>query len=107
VIHPERSFFGVSRASVDPTGRYHLLLHGTTLHGMQAFDLARRREPLTCHARSGPLGELLAGLSGTPATHDVAIVGPGAGSVACYGRPGGGPSANSSPSSATARPRSR
>jgi hypothetical protein len=87
-LYAERSFFGISRVTEDPTGRYRLLLHGTTLHGMQALDPSRRREPLTYFTRTGPLGELLSALSGTPVTREVAIVGLGAGSLACYGRPG-------------------
>ena len=35
LLYAERSFFGVSRVTRDPSGQYHMLMHGTTLHGMQ------------------------------------------------------------------------
>src|SRR5262245_19744662 len=47
LLYAERSFFGVSRVTREPTGQYHMLMHGTTLHGMQALAPERRREPLT------------------------------------------------------------
>src|SRR5205823_7391845 len=43
-LQTERSFFGVHRVSLDATGRYHLLVHGKTLHGIQSLDSARARE---------------------------------------------------------------
>jgi spermidine synthase len=88
LIHAERSFFGVSRVTRDPSERFQVLLHGTTLHGMQSLDQGRRLEPLTYLARSGPLGQLFAALGGGPLTRRVAVVGLGAGSVACHGRAG-------------------
>ena len=51
----ERSFFGVYTVKRDPAG-YHVLLHGTTMHGAQRLDADRRREPLTYFHRDGPLG---------------------------------------------------
>jgi hypothetical protein len=47
VLHRERTFFGVYRVSVDPSGLLHSLFHGTTLHGVQAREPYREREPLT------------------------------------------------------------
>ena len=88
LIHAERSFFGVSRVTRDPSERFQVLLHGTTLHGMQSLDQTRRLEPLTYFTRSGPLGQLFAALGGGPLTRRVAVVGLGAGSVACHGRAG-------------------
>lgn len=87
LLHAERSFFGISRVTRDPTGQYHLLMHGTTLHGMQALAPARRREPLTYFHPSGPLGEFFAAADGPARPRAVAVVGLGAGSLACYGRP--------------------
>jgi hypothetical protein len=88
LLYAERSFFGVSRVTRDPTGQYHRLMHGTTLHGMQALDPARRREPLTYFHPSGPLGEFFAAVDGPARPRAVAVVGLGAGSLACYGQPG-------------------
>jgi hypothetical protein len=87
LLFAERSFFGVSRVSVSPGGDYHMLMHGTTLHGMQSLSPARRREPLTYYHPDGPLGQLLVEAEGLRPRRRVAVVGLGAGSVACYGTP--------------------
>jgi hypothetical protein len=86
LLYAERSFFGVSRVTREPGGQYHMLMHGTTLHGMQALVPARRREPLTYFHPSGPLGQFFAAVDG-PSRQAVAVVGLGAGSLACYGTP--------------------
>jgi spermidine synthase len=87
LLYAERSFFGISRVTRDPTGQYHLLLHGTTLHGMQALAPARRREPLSYYHPTGPLGQVFAARDGAGRRGAVAVVGLGAGSLACYGQP--------------------
>ena len=87
LLYAERSFFGVSRVTREPSGQYHMLMHGTTLHGMQALVPARRREPLTYFHASGPLGQFFAAVDGTEPREAVAVVGLGAGSLACYGKP--------------------
>jgi hypothetical protein len=87
LLYAERSFFGVSRVTREPTGRYHMLMHGTTLHGMQALAPERRREPLTYFHPSGPLGQFFAAVNGPAPRRAVAVVGLGAGSLACYGTP--------------------
>ena len=87
LLYAERSFFGVSRVTREPTGRYHMLMHGTTLHGMQALAPARRREPLTYFHRNGPLGQFFSVVEGAVPRRAVAVVGLGAGSLACYGTP--------------------
>jgi SAM-dependent methyltransferase len=87
VLRAERSFFGVHRVTRDPTGGYHLLVHGKTLHGMQSLDPARRHEALTYYHRTGPIGQVLA-LYGRDAHKRIAVVGLGAGSLASYALPG-------------------
>jgi hypothetical protein len=87
LLFAERSFFGVSRVTRSPGGDYHMLMHGTTLHGMQSLAPARRHEPLTYYYASGPLGQFFAGAEGPTPRRTVAVVGLGAGSLACYGTP--------------------
>jgi hypothetical protein len=87
LLHAERSFFGVHRVEVDSTGRYHLLFHGRVLHGIQCLDAARRQEPLAYYERSGPIGEVLADYGREPSER-IAVVGLGAGTLACYALPG-------------------
>lgn len=88
VLYAERSFFGVHRVTLDPGGQYHLLLHGSTLHGKQSLDAARRREPLTYYYPSGPLGQVFDALESGPAQPSVGVVGLGSGAIACYSTPG-------------------
>jgi hypothetical protein len=88
LLHQERSFFGVLRVTRDPEGHVNQLFHGTTLHGQQSLDPARRDEPLTYYHRTGPIGQVFAAFSGPDAKPRVALVGLGTGSLASYGEPG-------------------
>jgi hypothetical protein len=81
-----RSFFGVYTIKHDPAG-YHVLVHGTTVHGAQHTDPAARREPLTYYHRGGALGQIFEALDDHP-PELVGAVGLGVGTVACYRRPG-------------------
>ena len=85
VLARERSFFGVYTVKRDPAG-YHVLVHGTTMHGAQRLDADRRREPLTYFHRDGPLGQLFRAVGARSRT--IGAVGLGVGTVACYRRPG-------------------
>jgi hypothetical protein len=85
VVARERSFFGVYTVKRDPAG-YQLLVHGTTVHGAQRVDSAGWRQPLTYYHRDEPLGHLFSVLGARPRA--IGVVGLGAGSVACYRRPG-------------------
>ncbi|MDR3638894.1 MAG: fused MFS/spermidine synthase [Isosphaeraceae bacterium] len=81
----ERNFFGTARVTTasTPHGEVHRLFHGNTLHGQQALDPSRRREPLAYFHRTGPIAQVFSVLHDGP---NVAIVGLGAGSLAAYAR---------------------
>ncbi len=83
-----RSFFGISRVVLSTDGAYTQMVHGTTLHGMQARDPARRREALAYYFRNGPIGQLISSRQRIDAVHNVAVVGLGSGALACYAQPG-------------------
>ena len=87
VLHAERSFFGLHRVLLDASARFHTLAHGSTRHGMQSLDPARRDQPLTYYTHSGPIGQVLADLSERHTGARVAVIGLGAGSLACYKQP--------------------
>jgi hypothetical protein len=87
VEYAERTFFGVYRVRVDTKGGYRFLLHGTTLHGVQRLDPARRREPVAYYHRSGPVGQALQELPAASRT-SVGVIGLGTGGLATYARPG-------------------
>ena len=86
LLHAERSFFGVHRVREDPTGRYHTLYHGVTLHGAQAVAPDRRCDPLTYYSREG-VGVAMEALAPV-AGRRVGVVGLGSGSMAGYAKPG-------------------
>lgn len=85
VLHIERSFFGINKVKLLEEGRKIALVHGTTIHGTQFTDPARRREPLSYYAVSGPAGQMFALAGPRPRA---AVVGLGTGAMACYRRTG-------------------
>lgn len=87
VLHVERSFFGVHRVTIDGQGKYHWLEHGTTYHGWQSLDPARRCEPIGYYFHNGPIGELFASQRIIPG-EQIAVLGLGTGSLAGYLGPG-------------------
>ncbi len=96
VLETKRNFFGVIRVTDSPNGKLRYLIHGGTLHGSQSLDPARSREPLAYYTKSGPAGSILRAmqaktLSAPDGDHrqaNWAVVGLGAGAMACYLQPG-------------------
>lgn len=86
VLRAERSFFGVNRVTISPSGRFRQLVHGNTLHGSQSTDPKRANESLTYYYRTGPIGQVFQQLG--PRLNTVGVVGLGVGSLAPYGRAG-------------------
>ena len=86
VLHAERSFFGAYR--VVRSGETRMLYHGTTIHGAQFADSARRTRPLTYYHPAGPTGSLFTALGSRLEGRRIGVVGLGAGSLLCYGKPG-------------------
>jgi hypothetical protein len=83
-----RSFFGISRVQFALGAEYiHVLEHGNTMHGLQNLNPDQRHVPLLYYAPAGPLGQLMAILPEN-LSQRVAVVGLGAGTVACYAKPG-------------------
>jgi hypothetical protein len=89
VLLQARSFFGAYTVRV--SDGFHTLQNGTTLHGAQDARPGRAKSMLTYYHVAGPLGTLIAqvpSLADPARPRRVAVVGLGAGTVACYGRPG-------------------
>jgi hypothetical protein len=86
VLDRDRSFFGIYRT--DGVGPYHEIVVGTTVHGVERYDdSGKQPEPLSYYAPGGPVGDLFTKLP--PSQFDsTAIVGLGAGGLACYSEPG-------------------
>ncbi len=80
-----RGFFGVVEVSVAPNGQWIRLRNGTTIHGFQLTDPARRLEPTAYYDPAGPVGDLFAVLdetraaAGDPGGQTVGVVGLGTG----------------------------
>jgi len=96
VLETKRNFFGVVRVTDSSNGKLRYLIHGGTLHGSQSLDPARSREPLAYYTQSGPAGSILSAMqaktlqtpTGGPHPANWAVVGLGAGAMACYLQPG-------------------
>jgi spermidine synthase len=82
-LHTERTFFGMHR--VVATDGWHLLMHGTTVHGAEHRDPEHRGHPASYYHRDGPAGDILASRS---PTDRLALVGLGTGAMAAHLAPG-------------------
>jgi hypothetical protein len=92
LIYQERSFFGVmtvvERSNRDePVIVYRHFVHGNTKHGQQCRDSQWWREPLAYFTRTGPIGQLFDAFAQSPKNR-YAVLGLGAGTLACYGEKG-------------------
>ncbi|HEX3114331.1 MAG TPA: fused MFS/spermidine synthase [Bradyrhizobium sp.] len=94
-VETVRSFFGVHKIVVTPQGRYHVLMHGTTIHGAERFrnddgtPVTGRPEPITYYHSDGGIGQAIAAVrerKGAPLR--VAVIGLGAGTLTCVSEPG-------------------
>jgi len=87
VIERDRSFFGIYK--VEESGDYHTIFDGTTKHGVEQTGPGPPT-PLSYYNLAGPVGQLFRAMGDNPArpAARTAIVGLGAGGMACYARPG-------------------
>lgn len=87
VLHRDRSYFGILSVEYNARENSHRLYHGTTLHGKQSLDPEQQRTPLAYYHRSGPIGQLFEAYPRTKVMPQVAVIGLGAGALACYAEP--------------------
>jgi hypothetical protein len=94
-VETVRSFFGVHKIVVTPHGQYHVLMHGTTIHGAEKFQnddgtpLTGRPEPISYYHKDGGIGQAITAVrerKGSPLR--VAVIGLGSGTLACASEPG-------------------
>ena len=94
-VETVRSFFGVHKIVVTSNGQYHVLMHGTTIHGAEKFleddgsPVKGRPEPISYYHKDGGMGRAIAAIrerKGGPIR--VAVIGLGAGTLACHSQPG-------------------
>jgi hypothetical protein len=94
-VETVRSFFGVHKIVVTPNGQYHVLMHGTTIHGAEKFQnddgtpVTGRPEPITYYHKDGGIGQAISAVrarKGAPLR--VAVIGLGSGTLTCASEPG-------------------
>lgn len=84
----ERTFYGVHRVYVDQAnGDRHVLLNGSTVHGMEYPTGPTANEPTTYYHPTGPIGRWFAAHE-ADGPRRVGIIGLGSGALAWYGREG-------------------
>jgi hypothetical protein len=94
-VETVRSFFGVHKIVVTPNGQYHVLMHGTTIHGAEKFrnddgtPVTGQPEPITYYHKDGGIGQAITAIrerKGAPLR--VAVIGLGSGTLVCAAEPG-------------------
>ncbi|HUQ18993.1 MAG TPA: fused MFS/spermidine synthase [Gemmatimonadaceae bacterium] len=86
VLHRDRSFYGAYK--ILRSGPANFLIHGSTIHGAQFQDSARRLVPATYYHPKGPTGQLFTALRDRIPDKRIGVVGLGAGSLLCYSKAG-------------------
>lgn len=90
-LFKDRSFYSLLTVTADDSehGKIHRFVHGTTFHNYQLRDPALQSVPTSYYVEGGsihvPIQALRDELGGKL---DIAVVGLGAGAMACYERPG-------------------
>jgi hypothetical protein len=94
-VQTVRSFFGVHKIYDSSDGQHRVLLHGSTVHGAQKVadedgePLTGRPDPLTYYHDKSPIAQAIRGVRARKGGGlKVAVIGLGAGSLACYIEPG-------------------
>ncbi|MCP1849942.1 MULTISPECIES: spermidine synthase [unclassified Bradyrhizobium] len=94
-VETVRSFFGVHKIVVTLNGQYHVLMHGTTIHGAEKFKnddgtpVAGKPEPISYYHKDGGIGRAISAIrerKGAPLK--VAVIGLGSGTLTCASAPG-------------------
>jgi hypothetical protein len=94
-VETVRSFFGVHKIVVTPDGQYHVLMHGTTIHGAEKFrnddgsPITGRPEAITYYHKDGGIGQAISAIRARKASPiRVAVIGLGSGTLTCASEPG-------------------
>jgi len=90
LVERTRNFYGVvavyEKNVGDPTAREFVMKHGTTLHGRQFVDVAKKRWPTAYYAEESGVGRAI-GYYQEHGAIRVGAVGLGVGTIATYARP--------------------
>lgn len=88
VLFAERSFYGAVRVLDTEDHAWRIFMHGTTLHGVQSLSPEGSRIPAGYYGPLTPVGQAMRKLNDAGGVNNVAMLGLGAGAMACYARPG-------------------
>lgn len=81
LLAQERTFFGVYRVFANEAGE-HVMVSGTTVHGVQPFSPTPAMTPLAYYVSDGPFGQLMVDIGST--TDEIGVIGLGAGALSSY-----------------------
>lgn len=89
-IHTERSFFALLKVKHMDTdyGDAHMFGHGDTIHNFQLQAPELRKVPLAYYAEGNTFEKALSAARARKSDLNVAMIGLGAGAMACYAQPG-------------------
>ena len=94
-VETVRSFFGVHKIVVTSNSQYHVLMHGTTIHGAEKFrnddgtPVTGRPEPITYYHKDGGIGQAISAIRERKGgSLRVAVIGLGSGTLTCASEPG-------------------
>ena len=87
VVFADRSFYGMVRVLDTEDGQWRRFAHGTTMHGVQSRDPARALTPTGYYGPLTPIGSAMRALNANGRVHNVAILGLGVGTMACWKQP--------------------
>ncbi len=79
-----RGFYGTMRVERSQHDDFTVLVHGTTIHGVERRSLRGQCVPRAYYFREGPLGRAIAARRRAHPPASVLAIGLGAGSVACF-----------------------
>jgi SAM-dependent methyltransferase len=88
LLHVERSFFGVLRVKAFSYRDTHVLMHGSTTHGVESLESDWLGKPLSYYHRNSPFGQVYSALSDQRHCRRIGAIGLGTGTIAAFGRPG-------------------
>jgi hypothetical protein len=87
-LDQRRSFFGVNATYHLQDNDMNVLVHGTTIHGVQFRDPAKRCEPLLYYSPKNPIGSIFETGKARASGANIGVVGLGNGTLAAYAKPG-------------------
>jgi len=88
VAFADRSFYGAVRVIDTEDGQWRRFVHGTTLHGVQSLNADTAHTPTGYYGPLTPIGSAFTALAQAGGYDRIAILGLGAGAMACHARAG-------------------